>query len=81
VLEFRLKHEYGVDVVIDKLPFQIARWVVGEGYNPRDFDRGDSALAVEDKDGAPIILFRNEWSLQWAVDHLPKGLQLRETAG
>jgi peptide chain release factor 3 len=81
VLEFRLKHEYGVDVVIDKLPFQIARWVAGEGYNPRDFDRGDSALAVEDKDGAPIILFRNEWSLQWAVEHMPKGLELRETAG
>ncbi len=81
VLEFRLKSEYGVEIIIDRLPFQIARWVVGDGFNPRDFDRGDSSACVEDKDGAPIILFRNEWSLRWAIDHSPKGLEFRETAG
>jgi peptide chain release factor 3 len=80
VLEFRLKSEYGVDVIIDRLPYTIARWIVGPNFNPRDFDRGDSSICVEDKDGQPIILFRNEWSLRWAEEH-SKGLEFRTTAG
>jgi peptide chain release factor 3 len=80
VLEFRLKTEYNVEVIMDRLPYTIARWVVGPNFNARDFDRGDSSICVEDKDGAPIILFRNDWSLRWAEEH-SKGLEFRATAG
>lgn len=80
VLQHRLKAEYGVDVIIEKLPFQIARWVVQDPFNARDFERGDSAVVVEDKDGAPIVLFRNEWALNWAMQNV-KGAEFRETAG
>ena len=80
VLEFRLRTEYNVDVVMERLPFTIARWAVGPSFNPRDFERGDSSTCVEDSKGAPIILFRNEWALRWALDH-SKGLEFRTTAG
>ncbi len=81
VLVFRLKSEYGVDVVVDRLPFQVARWVAGPGFHPKDFERGDSAACFEDKDGLPIVLFRNEWAMQYAQEHMPKTLELRDTAG
>jgi peptide chain release factor 3 len=80
VLEFRLRAEYNVEVIIDRLPYSIARWVVGTPFNARDFDRGDSSVCVEDKDGSPIVLFRNEWALRWAQDN-SKGLEFRTTAG
>jgi peptide chain release factor 3 len=80
VLEFRLRTEYSVEVILDKLSFSIARWVSGPGFNPRDFERGDSSISVEDKNGAPLVLFRNEWALRWAQEHAPKGVELRETA-
>src|SRR6185312_3596661 len=80
VLEFRLRTEYNVEVILDRLPFTIARWASGAAFNPRDFERGDSSIAVEDKYGAPLVLFRNEWALRWALEHAPKGMELRATA-
>jgi peptide chain release factor 3 len=80
VLEFRLRTEYGVEVILDKLSFTIARWVAGSPVNPRDFERGESSICVEDKKGAPLVLFRNEWALRWAQEHMPAGLELRTTA-
>jgi peptide subunit release factor RF-3 len=29
VLEYRITHEYGVDIRLERLPFNIARWVEG----------------------------------------------------
>ncbi len=81
VLVFRLKSEYGVEIILDRMPFALARWVSGTGYDPKHFERGESAVCVEDKDGKPIVLFRNEWALGYAQEHMPKTLELRETAG
>lgn len=89
VLEFRLKNEYGVDIVMSRLPYSIARWIVptetgGDGakpaaIKPSDYERGDSSVFVTDQDGAPMVLFRNEWSMRWAEENI-KGVELRETA-
>ena len=79
VLIFRLKTEYGVDVILDSLPFTMCRWVTGEDLDPRRFDRGDSSLCVEDKDGALCVLFRNEWAFNWARDN-SEGVEFHEVA-
>jgi len=80
VLQFRLEHEYGVEVVQDPLPFTIARWISGGPVDPREFEHGESSTLVEDKDGRPLALFRNDWALRWAQEH-SKGLEFREAAG
>jgi len=64
VLLDRLKREYSVTARLEVLPFHCARWVTG----PSDsIDKVASAYGrrqVEDADGAPLILFDNEWTLQ-----------------
>ena len=79
VLRFRLESEYGVTVSLEKLPFEIARWPIGEGLDPRAVDRDPSTLWGEDREGGPVILFKSEWAMNWLAEKHPK-VELRETA-
>ncbi|MEZ4422154.1 MAG: peptide chain release factor 3 [Gemmatimonadota bacterium] len=63
VLVDRLAREYGVDISLQPLPFQSARWVTGE---PADLKRAAGLYGrrlVEDADGHPMLLFQNEYAL------------------
>src|SRR2546421_7700960 len=35
VLQYRLKHEYGAEIALDRLPYQVARWISGVGFDPQ----------------------------------------------
>ena len=72
VLKFRLEHEYHVDVRLRSLGFQHARWVDGEGYEERAFERMDYCKVLRDRDDLPIILFRNDWALHYCRGQYPK---------
>ncbi|MDQ3266821.1 MAG: peptide chain release factor 3 [Myxococcota bacterium] len=72
VLQFRLEHEYGSKVVLDQLPFTHARWVVGPKFDSKSFDWEGNRQTVQDRDGLPLILFRDEWALQHAEDKHPE---------
>ena len=76
VLEHRLKNEYGVSVVMQTLSYHHARWIVSEG-DPRKLTLTSSTLIAEDTDGAYVLLFENEWAIDWACDK-NKGLELRD---
>ena len=65
VLKFRLQHEYKVDVRLRSLNYKHARWVDGEGYDEAAMARADYAMALRDKDDLPIVLFRNDWALNY----------------
>lgn len=82
VLQHRLKTEYAVDVRIEKVGFNLARWVVpvdGKKPNLDPFSRREDSRLLEDRDGLPVILFRSEWAMKWAVDN-HKDLQFLTTA-
>ncbi len=66
VLMFRLQHEYGAKVTFDLLPYQHARWVEGVG-GCDELKAKRIPMAVEDRDGRPVALFRDEWELQRAA--------------
>jgi len=70
VLQYRVEHEYGARIMLDKLPFQLARWVVGE-YDPRTFDWEGNRQTVTDRDGQNLVLFRDEWALEHAAQKHP----------
>jgi peptide chain release factor 3 len=72
VLAYRLEHEYGADVFFDRLPFGHARWVVGEGFDPKRFDWEGNRQTVQDRDGLPLVLFRDDWALQHASEKHPE---------
>ncbi|MEX2104150.1 MAG: peptide chain release factor 3, partial [Bacilli bacterium] len=67
VLQYRMKAEYGVEVMLQRLPFQLVRWVRGEDFDPRQF-QSTSYACVKDRYGDTAVLFENEFSLRWAVD-------------
>lgn len=67
VLEYRITHEYGVDIRLEQLPFSIARWIEGKNTDPKLLSSGDNLVAVDD-DGNYIVLFRNEWSMRWEIN-------------
>lgn len=64
VLEYRLEEEYGVDVRLKKLPFNIARWIEGDDLDPEEFSRGSYRKLLRDEFGAPLLLFRSKTTLQ-----------------
>ncbi|RME17589.1 MAG: hypothetical protein D6797_02200, partial [Bdellovibrio sp.] len=64
VLVYRLQDEYKLQVQLERLPFQVARW-------PRDLQgRPVKELAsvsriYQDVEGNPVVLLEKEWDLQW----------------
>ncbi len=71
VLQYRLQHEYNADLVLDRLPYQVARWVSGTDFDPARFETEVDALCVEDRDQNPIALFKSEWNLNYAMGRHP----------
>jgi peptide chain release factor 3 len=67
VLQYRLLHEYNAEIVLDRLPYAVARWVSGPGFEPASFEHETDALCVEDRDGNAIALFKSEWNLNYAA--------------
>ncbi len=72
VLQYRLEHEYGAKIALDKLPFSHARWVVGPNFDPKAFDWEGNRQTVQDRDGLPLVLFRDDWALQHAEQKHPE---------
>jgi peptide chain release factor 3 len=72
VLQYRIEHEYGANILIDRLPYSHARWVVGKGFDPKAFDWEGNRQTVQDRDGLPLVLFRDDWALQHAEEKNPE---------
>ncbi|HOK42884.1 MAG TPA: peptide chain release factor 3, partial [Thermoclostridium caenicola] len=77
VLEYRLKNEYSVDLKIQRLPHRHARWIVSSPAEPDQLNLTSSTMLVHDGRGNPVLLFENEWSVNWARDK-NKGLELSD---
>lgn len=78
VLEYRLVHEYGVEVKTEQQTYRFIRWI------DDDFDVTKLALTMDsvialDSSGQSVILFQNEWSVRM-IQERNKGLSLRETS-
>lgn len=69
VLVHRLATEYRVEAVLDPLSFTSCRWVIGDGFDPKTFRRGQGNICARDRDGHPVVLFQNPWGIRWATEH------------
>ena len=72
VIQYRLKAEHGAEVSYVTLPYQIARWVEGEGFDPRHCDDAGRTASLEDVEGRPLVLFQADWYATRAQDQNPK---------
>jgi len=66
VFEYRMKVEYGVDIELHRMPFQFARWLVGDKIDTSKF-RINSTV-VRDKKDRLVALFESEYALRTAME-------------
>jgi peptide chain release factor 3 len=77
VFQHRVKSEYGVEIRLNRLSYTLARWVKGSGI---DFFKGrEDSLLLEDRDHHYVVLFKSEWSLNWAMSNA-KNVEFYTTA-
>lgn len=77
VLEYRLKNEYSVDLKMQMLPHRHARWIVSTPVDPDKLNLTSSTKIVKDGHDNFVLLFENEWSINWAKEK-NKGLDLSD---
>jgi peptide chain release factor 3 len=56
VLQYRLRHEYRVETVLDLLPFTCSAWLDG---NPVTFKAPSASMVVKDQRGRVVVLFQD----------------------
>lgn len=66
VLEYRLKAEYGVDILLQRMPYQIARWIDGDKATLDQL--ATRSQTVRDRYGRLVMLFESEYQLRMAQD-------------
>lgn len=70
VLQYRLQHEYGVEVSLRTLAYTMARWVV-DGPAQLEFGRFDRARLVVDDDGQRVLLLEDQRTLERLAEKYP----------
>lgn len=79
VVQFRLQNEYGVETLLEALPYSVARWVDGGWEALNKVGRLFNTATVKDSWGRPVLLFRNEWNYQQVEGEHPE-LKLKKVA-
>lgn len=70
VLKYRMENEYHVEVMFETIGDRIPRWLKPEQVKESLFD--DRNLLVRDRNDNFLVLFRNEFALNWFKDKNPK---------
>lgn len=68
VLQYRLRHEYRVETILDALPFECSAWLVGD---PRTFKTTSEVMIVKDRLDRPVVLFPSQRSKGFAIERNP----------
>ena len=79
VVQFRLQNEYGVETLLEVLPYSVTRWVTGGWEALQKVGRLFNTFTVKDYWGRPVLLFRNEWNCQQVESDHPE-LKLSKVA-
>lgn len=65
VLDYRLRNEYGVEVEINHLPYEIVRWIAKDEEKLRILKDSSLSMVVLDQDKNYAILLLDKWKANW----------------
>lgn len=65
VLEYRLKDEYGVDTIIDFLPYRYSSYLKGD---PKTLRKTQGSYLAEDLKGRVVLLYTSEWEKKFILE-------------
>lgn len=68
VLQYRLRHEYRVETILDALPFSCSAWLDG---NPATFKSPSASMLVKDQRDRVVVLFGDQLMKNIARDRNP----------
>lgn len=71
VVRYRLETEYGVETILEPLSYELVRWVSGDPEEIREVGGRRGRARAEDRDGNVVMLFRNQWDLDFAINDYP----------
>ena len=77
VLKFRLENEYNCQIRLEPLPYQAIRWIKDRNTDMSKLRGVAEVKKVKDMKGNPLLLFKNEWGIQFVLDR-NEGLELVE---
>ncbi|NLE20695.1 MAG: peptide chain release factor 3, partial [Clostridiales bacterium] len=77
VLAYRLKNEYGAELLTDPLPWRFVRWIAESPRDVRELNLTSTTARGQDAQGHDVLFFENEWSVRLAEERNP-GLRLSE---
>lgn len=79
VFQYRMENEYNVDLVMSPLPYSLIRWIDNEidESEVKKLNLTSDTRRVQDMKGRYLLLFSNQWSINWALEH-NEGLELSE---
>ncbi|SDC58879.1 bacterial peptide chain release factor 3 (bRF-3) [Pelagirhabdus alkalitolerans] len=69
VFEHRMRNEYNVEVTLESIGERIPRWLDEEKVDTSLFDERN--MLVKDREGAFLVLFKNDFALKWFEDKHP----------
>ena len=73
--EERLKNEYKVNVILESLPFQVARWIGGDPKALEWLESRRDFPVLRDRNEQPVLLSESMWSINFALQNA-EGLEL-----
>ncbi len=78
VLAYRLKNEYGVEIIMENMPHEYIRWVENKDeIDPARIIGTSDMKRIKDLKGNPLLLFVHSWAVKTVLDKNP-GLKLSE---
>ena len=77
VFQYRMENEYNVDISMSTLPYSFIRWIDNEEIDLKKLNLTSDTKKVQDTKGRYLLLFANQWSINWALEH-NEGLLLSE---
>ncbi len=71
VIQYRLKSEYGVDILLEPLPFDLIRYVEGDPKVVSEIYWGTNARPVQTRNGNTAVLINGAWPLKYLEEKNP----------
>ena len=68
VMIHRLENEYGAPCTLENLPYRYPRWVTGPEREIQKLGEMQDLTLLADSKGHPVLVFRDEWRLRWALE-------------
>ncbi len=77
VFQYRMKSEYGVEMICEGLGYSHIRWIDSSPCEPKQLKISSDTKLVSDLKDDPLLLFTSEWNIRWALER-NEGLVLSE---